>query len=120
MSNPLYVSGCTSDGTFLVGGGWTLYAQEGFPLELLHIESTSRGYAVDWCEAAADASATNQLERFWKIVSAFLDESARWGIMSGVSRMRKTCACEQDWANVVAQKRANGSALVNFLSDAHL
>ncbi len=106
--NILYISGSTPDGTPLVGGVWTLRDQEGFPLELSHLFCRDQGWAVDWAEAMADASRSNNLLALMKAVETFLPENEVTNLKLGFVRMARR---GKSFDEVVAEKRANGRKL---------
>ena len=68
----IYATGCTPEGAILIGGIWKLWEQEGFPIEMSHLICRDNGWAVDWLEAMADASCTNNCPALVKHIEAFL------------------------------------------------
>jgi hypothetical protein len=72
MSSPLYITGKTTDGKILIGGVWTLWQQEGFPVEMSHLACQGRDISIDWLEAMADASTTDNCPALMDLIISFL------------------------------------------------
>lgn len=72
MSRILYRTGRTPQGIPLLGGVWRLWHQDGFPLEMSYLFCQAEGLAIDWLEAMADASLTDNLPALMEAVEAFL------------------------------------------------
>jgi hypothetical protein len=70
--NPLYTTGQTPDGTLLMGGIWQLWQQEGLPIEISHLRCQDSHWTIDWMEALADASTTNNGPALIQQMEAFL------------------------------------------------
>jgi hypothetical protein len=85
----LYTTG-TPDGRPLIGGVWRLYHQDGFPIEMSWITARDGNASIDWMEAMADASTTNNLPALYDAMKQFLpaDEltaiCARFGVMASI------------------------------------
>ena len=108
----IYTTGCTPDGTPLIGGVWTLRDQEGFPLEMSHLVCRDKGWAIDWMEAMADASRSNNCPALMKAVEAFLPEHAVTHLKMGFMHMVRS---GKSFDEVVAEKRANGKKMEAFV-----
>lgn len=54
ITSPIYVTGKTTDGRFLLGGVFQMQDRHGFPVDSSFEEAKSRGYQVDWFEALCD------------------------------------------------------------------
>ena len=76
----VYITGKTPDGKELVGGLWTLWSQEGFPIEMFHLKCEQEGTLVDWIEALADADRRNNLHALLMQMEAFLPTHIILGI----------------------------------------
>ena len=107
----IYATGSTPDGTVLIGGVWTLWDQEGFPLEMSHLLCQQKGWAVDWLEAMADASRTHNLPSLMDHVQTFLPDHVVERLREGFLLVLKTKAYEQ----IVEEKRTNGHAFEEFM-----
>lgn len=68
----IYVTGRTPIGALFVGGAWTFWHQDGFPLEMTYLLARDQGNLVDWIEAMADASTTDNLPALMKQLESFL------------------------------------------------
>lgn len=108
----IYTTGCTPDGTPLIGGVWTLRDQEGFPVEMSHLVCRDKGWAIDWMEAMADASRTNNCPALIKAVEGFLPEHAITHLKLGFMHMVRG---GKSFDQVVAEKRANGKKMEAFV-----
>jgi hypothetical protein len=86
----IYTTGITPDGARLIGGVWTLWHQEGLPLEVSHLNCKQEGWAVDWMEAMADASLTDNLPALVDAITAFLPAEELQAI-----KARFGCLCQQ-------------------------
>jgi hypothetical protein len=102
--SPLYFTGHTPDGVPLVGGVWTLWAQEGFPLEMSYLVSRGNGWAVDWLEAMADASRSDDLPALIGHIEPFL---ARDVVQRFKAALSAVLASGKSFADILAEKRAN-------------
>ncbi len=71
----IYTTGYTQQGVELVGGIWTLFDQEGFPIEMSYLKLKQDGKRVDWIEAMASASLSNNLPSLVAQMSLFMGES---------------------------------------------
>lgn len=66
MNNPLYITGLTDDGYFLIGGIYRMKDELGFPLDASLDYCIEKGnLIIDWCECLADAGSQND----WKFDS---------------------------------------------------
>lgn len=89
----IYITGKTPEGKPLIGGIWSLFHRDGFPLEMSRIQCESSGWLVDWIEACADASMDNNLPALVKHMESFMQPDdltrvkARYGALlaSGMS-----------------------------------
>jgi len=101
----IYPTGLTREGIPLIGGVWTLWEQEGFPLEMSHLVCQGNGWAVDWLEAMADATVTNNCPALMKHVEAFLPSGV-------VDAMQLGFVLQIDAGNapakILSDKRENG------------
>lgn len=101
----LYITGYTTDGYPLLGGVWTLWHQDGFPLEMSHLICRESNIQIDWLEAMADASRTYNLHTIVKAIEDFLPTDMmtylKWGFM-------QVFKDHKNYELVVEQKRANG------------
>ena len=111
----IYTTGLTPGGLNLVGGIWTLWDQHGFPLEMSHLICRDSGWHVDWIEAMADASLSNNLPALMKQVEAFLDTEMMLAMKTGFIRALNS---GKNYEQIVADKRANGVALGKFIEEA--
>lgn len=99
----IYVTGYTAEHKPLFGGVWTAWHQNGFPLEMSHMILRDRGDAVDWMEAMADASCSNDLPALMGHIEGFLDtETVNALKMRFVMMLGTGVTYEQ----IVANKRA--------------
>lgn len=108
----IYTTGCTPDGTFLIGGIWKLWEQEGFPLEMAYLVCRDKGWRVDWMEAMADASITNNCPALVKHIEAFLPSETMMHLKAGFMYMLNS---GKTFEQVVAEKQANGKAFSAFI-----
>lgn len=111
----IYTTGTSRDGAVLIGGIWTLWAQEGFPLEMSYMIARTDGWAIDWLEAMADASTTNNLPIMMDKVEAFLPSSVILHIKIGFMHALNG---GQTYAAIVRAKRENGAAFEDFIRKA--
>lgn len=70
MSSPIYFTQLKPP---LIGGVWTLWHQDGFPLEMAWMTARGNGWGVDWMEAMIDASRTDNCPVLMDHISTFLD-----------------------------------------------
>lgn len=68
----IYPTGYTTDGKLLLGGVWTHYHQNGFPVEMSYMSAQARGARIDWLEAMADASTTDNLPALVEEMTTFM------------------------------------------------
>lgn len=108
----IYMTGCTPDGTPLIGGVWTLRDQEGFPLEMSHLVARDKGWLIDWAEAMADASRSNNCPALMKAVEAFLPSHVITHLKVGFVQMVRS---GKSFEQVIAEKRANGKKMEAFV-----
>jgi len=108
----IYATGCTPDGVTLIGGVWKLWEQEGFPLEMSHLICRDKGWAVDWLEAMADASCTNNCPALVKHIEAFLPHDAMTALKLGFMRVLNS---GKTYEQIVAEKQKNGRAFADFI-----
>jgi hypothetical protein len=54
LTEPLYVTGLSSNGKMLIGGVFRMHDSVGFPLDCCFEESKLRGFDIDWLEALCD------------------------------------------------------------------
>lgn len=113
IESVIYSTACTPEGVVLIGGVWTLRAQEGFPLEMAHMVCQTNGWRVDWLEAMADASRTDECPALMRQVEAFLDAGTILALKLGFVRVHREGAT---WEQVVERKRANGRAFGAFVA----
>ena len=107
----IYATDCAPDGTTLVGGVWKLWEQEGFPLEMSHMICRDKGWRVDWLEAMADASRSNNCPALVKHIEAFLPCETMTALKLGFVRVLNSGkTCEQ----IIADKQANGRTVTDF------
>jgi hypothetical protein len=111
----IYSTGCTPDGVILVGGVWTLWNQEGFPLEMSHIICIENGWAIDWMEAMADASQSNDCPSLMKSIETFLPEQTLSRLKTGFIQM---VSAGKPFNEVVDDKRNNGRKMDAFIQSA--
>lgn len=108
----IYMTGCRLEGTPLIGGVWTLRDQEGFPLEMSHLVCRDKGWAIDWLEAMADASRSNNCPALMKAVEAFLPEPAVTHLKMGFMNIVRS---GKSFDEVLAEKRASGKKMQAFV-----
>lgn len=108
----IYATGCTPDGITLIGGVWTLHDQEGFPLEMSHLTCQQNGWRIDWMEAMADASRSNNCPALMKAVEAFLPGDAITHLKLGFMHMVRS---GKSFDDIVEAKRANGRKYAAFI-----
>jgi hypothetical protein len=104
----IYATGFTPEGVMLIGGIWKLWEQEGFPLEMSHLICRDRGCSVDWLEAMADASCTNNCPALMKHIEAFLPSETITALKLEFMRVLNSGKTSEQ---IVAEKQANGRAL---------
>lgn len=110
MKDIIYATGMTEDGDVLLGGIWTLWHQDGFPIEMSHLTVRDMpGYKIDWAEAMFDASRTDNCPALMDHIQNFLDADFVLGLKMG---FMQAAQCGKTWAQLVADKRANGAAFV--------
>lgn len=102
----IYPTGCTPDGIVLIGGIWKLWEQEGFPIEMAHLLCQQHGWKVDWLEAMADASTTNNCPALMDHLRAFLPREDLALLQRGFMAMSGT-----SFEEIIARKRENGRCL---------
>ena len=105
MDETLYITGLTHGGRTLVGGLWTMWAQEGFPLELSQIALRDQGHDPDWAEAMADASRTGNCPALMTQLEALLPEGDLLNLKAGFMRI---VASGVSWDAFLKTKRQNG------------
>jgi hypothetical protein len=54
LQSPIYVTGVSTDGKFLLGGIFKMQDQIGFPIDASFEECRNNGCQIDWLEAMAD------------------------------------------------------------------
>lgn len=108
----IYATGCTPDGVTLIGGIWKLWEQEGFPLEMSHLVCRDKGWAVDWLEAMADASTTNNCPALMKHIEAFLPSHVITHLKFGFMHVLNS---GKTYEQIVAEKQANGRKFEDFI-----
>lgn len=109
----LYFTGCTPDRVLLMGGIWKLWEQEGFPLEMSFLVCRDKGMAVDWLEAMADASRTNNLPALMAALETFLPAETIQTLKAGFMRVLQS---GETYEQILEGKRANGSAFEGFFA----
>ena len=109
-SGVIYTSGLTSDDYLLIAGVWTLWSQEGFPLEMSHMVCRDKGWRIDWLEAMCDASRHDDLPSLMGHIESFLDAATLTALKGGFSRWLDR---GQSYDDLLAEKRANGTATVD-------
>lgn len=115
-TNPvIYATGCTPDGILLVGGVWTLRDQEGFPIEMSYLLVRDKGWLIDWAEAMADASLSNNCPALMKAVEEFLPAQAIAHLRAGFVHMVRS---GKRFEQVLAEKRENGKKMEAFFLEA--
>lgn len=103
----VYTTGITPDGIILIGGLWKLWEQEGFPIEMAHLVCRDNGCAVDWLEAMADASSTNNCPSLMNHIEAFLPNAVVSSLKRDfVNAHRRVKSYQQ----IISDKKANGTA----------
>ena len=108
----IYMTGHTPDLVPLIGGVWTLRDQEGFPIEMSHLVCKDKGWAIDWMEAMADASTSNNCPALIKAAEAFLPEHVIEGMKMGFVQMAWS---GKTFVEIRAAKRANGKNMEAFV-----
>jgi len=108
----IYTTGCTEDGTYLIGGVWTLRDQVGFPIEMSHVVCKQNGWLIDWMEAMADASRSNNCPALMRVVETFMPEDGIMRLKMGFVHMVRS---GKSFDEVVAEKRANGKRMESFV-----
>lgn len=108
----IYTTGCTSSGVPLIAGVWTLWEQEGFPLEMSHLICQDSGWAVDWAEAMVDASVTNNCPALVKHIEAFLPSETILHLKVGFMHLVRS---GRSYESILREKRENGKAFVEFI-----
>ena len=98
----LYITGYTPDRAPLIGGVWKLWEQEGFPLEMSHMTCLDRGWRVDWLEAMADASTTNNLPALMGHIEAFLPAEVVAQLKAGFAHV---IASGKTYEKILQEKR---------------
>ena len=111
----IYATGCTPDGITLIGGIWKLWEQEGFPLEMSHLVCRDKGWAVDWLEAMADASCTNNCPALMQHIEGFLPAETITVLKVGFMRVLNS---GKSYEQIVADKQANGRKFDDFVQAA--
>ena len=111
----VYCTGCTSEGVLLMGGIWTLWHQNGFPLEMSYLVCRDGGWVIDWLEAMADASVTNDLPALVGHIETFLPSETMTALKTG---FMSTLGMGKTYAQIVAEKRANGQAFEDLICTA--
>lgn len=87
MTPVLYKTGETPEGKNLVGGLWTFWAQEGFPIEMQLLLLEERGLVPDWAEAMADASRSNELPALMGVLEGILPEGLVLDLKGSFSKL---------------------------------
>ena len=101
----IYVTGKTPDGKLLVGGLWTFWEQEGFPLKFSHLHLTEGGKEIDWMEVMADASRGDNLPALVSQMEHFLSTET----INDLKRHFAAALMQGRTAEeIVADKRAGG------------
>lgn len=114
MDETLYTTGLTHEGRTLVGGLWTMWTQEGFPLELSRIALKDRGCDPDWAEAMADASRTGSCPALMSQLEALLPEGDLLNLKAGFMRI---VASGVSWDDFLKAKRRNGEGYLQALKN---
>jgi hypothetical protein len=76
------------------------------------IVSQQNGWCIDWMEAMADASRSNNCPALMKAVEAFLPEHAITHLKMGFMHMVRS---GKTFDELVAEKRANGKRMESFV-----
>lgn len=117
MSNPIYCTGIGENGKPLLGGIWRMYSEQGFPIEMSHMEAQEKGCQVDWLEAMADASLTADCPRLVQEMEQFLSGSMHEIKTKFVQAVRKFSEHGninddvQTYRNILTHKRQNAIPL---------
>lgn len=111
--NPLYVTGVSGRNNLLYGGVWTLWHQNGFPIELAHLTLRNNGDAVDWMESMADASLTDNLPALMRHIEGFLKPDV---IADLKPRFMALLSSGKTYADILADKRRNSDAFAAICS----
>lgn len=111
-NSPIYNTGFTPEGKPLIGGVWTLWHQDGFPLEMSHLICQGNGWAVDWAEAMADASTSNNLPALVKHIEAFLSSDTMTTLKSSFYRLVIAKGGDDCYCKFLAHKRSCGHELM--------
>ena len=110
----IYVTGYTVEGDPLIGGIWTLHDQEGFPLEMSYIMCRNERWDIDWMEAMADASRSNNLPALMKAAEAFLPKHVIEHLKMGFVHITKS---GKSFEEIIADKRENGKKIDELIQD---
>lgn len=110
-SSIIYLTGISSSGKPLLGGVWTLWEQEGFPLEMSHLICQESGWGVDWFEAMVDASVSNNCPALMKHIESFLPGETL--LLLKINFMA-AIQSGKSYQQLLSEKRANGVAFEAF------
>jgi hypothetical protein len=92
---------------------WTLWHQEGFPLEMSDLTvRTEHGCKVDWAEAMYDASRSDNCPALMDHLSTFLGEETLTQLKLGYM---KAVRSGKSWDELLASKRSNGKAFIDHM-----
>lgn len=107
-NNILYITGLNPTGIPLIGGVWRLRDQEGLPLEMSYLMAREKGFLIDWCEAMADASRSNNCPVLMQSIGEFLPDNVINHLKAGFLSMLKS---GKSFDQIVSDKRAGGKAM---------
>ena len=110
----LYYTGISTDGKMLIGGIWSLYHQEGFPIEMSYLVCKDNMGLVDWMEVMADASITHNCPALMRLIEGFLPVDDIKNIKLGFMFMVHS---GKTFEQIVQEKRNKGTSINLHLSD---
>ena len=108
-----YVSGLTTEGTPILAGLWRMKDEMGFPVSCFLDETTARGFHVDWLEAMADASMTDNLPALMREIEMLLTHEKVDRLKAGFVLAVKN----NTYSEILEKKKENAKALKTYFNE---
>jgi hypothetical protein len=109
----IYPTGITQTGELLMGGVWKLWNEAGFPIEMSWLFFRDQNWGIDWMEAMADASTSNNLPSLMEKIAAFLPQEE-----IGEIKVKFMCLLRngKNYEQILADKKSNFLRMAEFVA----
>lgn len=114
VNDIIYTTGYTENGVPLIGGIWTLYHQEGFPIELSNLICNNNGWLVDWMEAMIDASRSHNCPALMKMLESLLPDETIKHLKIGFMYI---ISSGKTFDQIIEEKHTNGANAIELLTN---